>query len=69
MTDIDIIRVAVSFTQQEIDDLLELLLEEAERYDDDGREGTFDRSRLRPIYDRLKAAEREAAERSRRPSR
>jgi hypothetical protein len=36
--------------------LYHLLAEEAQRMDDDGREGSFDASPLRPIYNKIRDA-------------
>lgn len=46
----------IDLNRAELGELIDLLDEEAERMDDDGREGAFDSSPLRPIYDKLKAA-------------
>ena len=42
------------FSKQELETLKSLLVEEAMRMDDDGRDGSFDRSPLRPIYDKIR---------------
>jgi hypothetical protein len=46
----------MTLTKEEIEVLLCLLVEEAQRMDDDGRDGAFDASELKPIYDKLRAA-------------
>ena len=49
----------LKLTNDELGELINLLAEEAQRMDDDGREGAFDASPLRPIYRKLLAARRE----------
>lgn len=40
----------LTLTEKELDALKWLLVEEGQRMDDDGREGSFDRSPLKAIY-------------------
>jgi hypothetical protein len=41
-------------TASELDRLIQVVVEEADRMDDDGRDGAFEASPLRPIYEKLK---------------
>ena len=43
----------IALTATEIDELINLLAEEAMRMDDDGREGAFDATPLKAIYRKL----------------
>lgn len=45
----------MTFTKAELEALKDLLAEEAMRMDDDGRDGAFDASPLKPIYDKIRA--------------
>jgi hypothetical protein len=49
---------SLALSDSEISALLDLFNEEAMRMDDDGREGAFDASPLRPIERRLRALAR-----------
>jgi hypothetical protein len=44
----------MTFTKAELEVLKELLVEESMRMDDDGRDGAFDASPLKPIYDKIR---------------
>tara|TARA_R110000868_G_scaffold92457_6_gene256634 strand:- start:4106 stop:4255 length:150 start_codon:yes stop_codon:yes gene_type:complete len=46
----------MTFTKQEIELLKDLIVEEAQRMDDDGNDGAFDASPLKPIYEKLRIA-------------
>ena len=46
----------MELTLQELQALSDLLIEEAIRRDDDGNDGAFDRSPLKSIYDKVRAA-------------
>lgn len=43
----------MTFDHKELGLLFDLLVDEAQRMDDDGREGAFDASSLKPIYDKI----------------
>ena len=47
-------------TASELDRLIQVVVEEADRMDDDGRDGTFEASPLRPIYEKLQRMHRAA---------
>ena len=46
----------MTLTKQELEILKNLLVEKAQEMDDDGRDGAFDASPLRPLYDRVRKA-------------
>jgi hypothetical protein len=46
----------MTFTKKELGLLKQLLIEEAWRMDDDGNDGTFDASALKPLYDKIRKA-------------
>ena len=46
----------LKLTEKELDALKWLLVEQAQRMDDDGRDGAFAASPLKTIYDKLRAA-------------
>jgi hypothetical protein len=47
----------LELTDEELDALKWLLVEEAQRQDDDGRDGSFARSPLNNIYQKIKATD------------
>ena len=48
--------ITVTFTHTELEDLKQLLVEKAHEMDDDGNEGAFDASCLKPLYDKVRGA-------------
>jgi hypothetical protein len=50
----------LKLTKDELDALMLLLIETAQDMDDDGREGAFNASLLKPVYDKAKALRRGA---------
>lgn len=48
---------SISLTAAEVEALKWLLVEQAQRMDDDGNDGAFDRSPLKAIYTKVKAVQ------------
>jgi len=52
--------ITLKLTAAELDALYWLLVDTAHQVDDDGNEGAFDASPLKPIYDKVRFARAEA---------